>query len=151
MGQDTSTAADGVIVPSSGDLGGEQRLPVFNSVESRWFSGTCSIKTYSLNELLGTKLRALFQRRKGRDLFDLATALKHAEADPVQIIETHGVYMEHEGRRIPRKEFEENLSAKLRDKTFIADIGPLLATGYQWNLDLMADTVLTQLIRRLPG
>ena len=35
--QDTSTAADGVIVPPSGDLGGEQRLPVFNAVESRWF------------------------------------------------------------------------------------------------------------------
>jgi len=28
-----------------------------------------------LEELLGTKLRALYQRRKGRDLFDLAVAL----------------------------------------------------------------------------
>ena len=37
LSQNTSTAADGVIVPPSGDLGGEQRLPVFNAVESRWF------------------------------------------------------------------------------------------------------------------
>ena len=35
--QDTSSDADGVIVPPVRDLEGEQRLPVFNSVESRWF------------------------------------------------------------------------------------------------------------------
>jgi predicted nucleotidyltransferase component of viral defense system len=39
-------------------------------VRSGWFSGKCEIRTYSINELLGTKLRALYQRSKGRDLFD---------------------------------------------------------------------------------
>ena len=43
-------------------------------VNNSWYSGRCDITTYRLNELLGTKLRALYQRRKGRDLFDLATA-----------------------------------------------------------------------------
>jgi signal transduction histidine kinase len=38
LSPDTSSAADAVIVPPAGDRGGEQRLPVFNSVESRWFS-----------------------------------------------------------------------------------------------------------------
>ena len=38
LSQDRSSAADGVFVPAAGDLEGEQRLPVFNSVESRWFS-----------------------------------------------------------------------------------------------------------------
>jgi predicted nucleotidyltransferase component of viral defense system len=47
------------------------------AVSSRWFAGDCEITTYDLNELLGTKLRALYQRRKGRDLFDLALALKN--------------------------------------------------------------------------
>jgi signal transduction histidine kinase len=37
LSQDTSSVADAVIVPPAGDRGGEQRLPVFNSVESRWF------------------------------------------------------------------------------------------------------------------
>ncbi|HET9080933.1 MAG TPA: ATP-binding protein [Trebonia sp.] len=37
LGPDTSSAADAVVVPPAGDRGGEQRLPVFNSVESRWF------------------------------------------------------------------------------------------------------------------
>ena len=47
------------------------------AVDSRWHRGSCSIRTYELNELLGTKLRALYQRKKGRDLFDLAIALDH--------------------------------------------------------------------------
>jgi signal transduction histidine kinase len=38
LSQDTSSAADAVIVPPAGDRGGEQRLPVFNAVESAWFS-----------------------------------------------------------------------------------------------------------------
>jgi len=40
-------------------------------VDSDWFSARCEITTYDINELLATKLRALYQRKKGRDLFDL--------------------------------------------------------------------------------
>ena len=43
-------------------------------MENTWFSGRCEITTYQLNELLGTKFRALYQRKKGRDLFDLYVA-----------------------------------------------------------------------------
>jgi len=38
LSQDTSSVADAVIVPPAGDRGAEQRLPVFNAVESAWFS-----------------------------------------------------------------------------------------------------------------
>ncbi len=31
----------------------------------------CSVRWYQINEMLGTKLRALMQRIQGRDLFDL--------------------------------------------------------------------------------
>lgn len=53
---------------------GFKRLPF--SVHSRWFKGSGEITTYELAELLGTKLRALYQRRKARDLFDLHVALQ---------------------------------------------------------------------------
>jgi len=33
------------------------------SVNNQWFSGNCKITTYHLDELLGTKTRALYQRR----------------------------------------------------------------------------------------
>ncbi len=58
---------------------GFTRMPF--DVTSRWFNGACAIPTYELDELLGTKLRALYQRKKGRDLFDLAVALRVARAD----------------------------------------------------------------------
>ena len=32
-------------------------------VQSRWFSGSAALLTYDLDELLGTKLRALYQRQ----------------------------------------------------------------------------------------
>lgn len=46
-------------------------LMVPYSIDSEWFQGNCMIATYEIEELLATKLRALYQRRKGRDLFDL--------------------------------------------------------------------------------
>lgn len=41
--------------------------PLSFAVSSRWFEGACKVTTYRLEELLGTKLRALYQRRQGRD------------------------------------------------------------------------------------
>jgi hypothetical protein len=35
------------------------------AVDSRWFQGSAKIVTYELEELLGTKLRALYQRKRG--------------------------------------------------------------------------------------
>lgn len=121
------------------------------SVSSRWFEGSCDIATYDLDELLGTKLRALYQRKKGRDLFDLAVALETAGADPDRIVTTFAAYMEHGGHGVTRAQFEENMAAKLRDRQFTADIGPLLAHGYEWDVSGAAEAVQSSLIQRLPG
>ena len=120
-------------------------------VSSRWFEGSCEIGTYELNELLGTKLRALYQRKKGRDLFDLATALEKPEVDPSRIMGAFSAYMEHGGHRVTRAQFEENMDAKLRDAQFTADIGPLLAAGFSWDLEAAAASVSAGLIKFLPG
>ena len=61
-------------------------------VESEWFSGKASIRTYNINELLGTKLRALYQRSKGRDLFDLNYARLNMELNLEQIIKCFKEY-----------------------------------------------------------
>jgi predicted nucleotidyltransferase component of viral defense system len=121
------------------------------SVSSRWFEARCEISTYEIDELLGTKLRALYQRKKGRDLFDLATALQQDGVDPERIITAFLKYMEHAGYQITRALFEQNMHEKLKDPRFAADISPLLANGYAWDMAESADAVMVGLIRRLPG
>lgn len=121
------------------------------AVSSRWFTGECEIGAYTLDELLGTKLRALYQRKKGRDLFDLALALENAAVDPGRVITAFSEYMDHGGHRVTRARFEQNLHTKLRDPQFNADIGPLLATHYSWDGEKAAERVCSHLIALLPG
>ncbi|MCR6734082.1 MAG: nucleotidyl transferase AbiEii/AbiGii toxin family protein [Afipia sp.] len=128
---------------------GFKQVP-FN-ITSRWFKGQCQIATYELDELLGTKLRALYQRKKGRDLFDLATALQQDGVDPGRIITTFSKYMEHGGHNVTRAMFEQNMHLKLSDPQFTADISPLLATGHSWDINSAADVVSAELIERLSG
>ena len=121
------------------------------SVASRWFDGFCNIPSYELDELLGTKMRALYQRKQGRDLFDLAIALEGPDSHPDRIVETFSEYLKREGHRVTRAQFEENIARKMRDPQFTADIGPLLAAGFLWNIDEAAAIVSSRLIPLLPG
>jgi predicted nucleotidyltransferase component of viral defense system len=126
---------------------GFKRMPF--GVASRWFEGQCEIATYELDELLGTKLRALYQRKKGRDLFDLATALQQGEVDPERVVGAFMTYMDHGGHAITSALFHANLRQKLKDPQFATDIGPLLASGHAWDIEKAADAVSTGLIRRI--
>lgn len=128
---------------------GFQHLPF--SVSSRWFEGACNITTYDLDELLGTKLRALFQRRKGRDLFDLATALQHRTVDPARLVAVFSRYMDAGGHQMTRALFEENLARKMEDRRFLSDIPPLLAVGQDWDAAKAAALVMETLSPLLPG
>lgn len=128
---------------------GLKRVPF--AVASRWFEGSCEILSYELDELLATKLRALYQRKQGRDLFDLATALLKPDVDPARIVAAFLKYMEHEEHRITRALFEKNIAEKLGDAEFTADIGPLLAGGFTWDIATAAPIVSARLIERLPG
>jgi len=128
---------------------GFKRMPF--TIESRWFNGACEIQTYALNELLGTKLRALYQRRQGRDLFDLATALDRSDVDPEHVVETFTAYMKHDGHRVTRAQFEQNLRGKLEGPRFTGDISPLLAAEFEWDIEEAARVVLSRLVALLPG
>jgi predicted nucleotidyltransferase component of viral defense system len=118
-------------------------------VESRWFSGEARIPVYATEELLATKLRALYQRRKGRDLFDLAAALHEISPDPSVIVATFQRYMAEEGQHVTRAEFCANLVAKLEHPGFIADCIPLLRPGVVFDpgsdVEFLGDQILSLL------
>ncbi len=97
-------------------------------VDSGWFSGKTKIRTYNINELLGTKLRALYQRSKGRDLFDLYYAHLNEEIDLKEMIMCYKKYMHFStGKRAPsKKEFLINIEEKEVDPNFTGDMEALL-------------------------
>ena len=69
-----------------------QRMPF--SVVNKWYNGKCDVLTYQLDELVGTKLRALYQRRKGRDLYDLYKALTTSDINIDNVLACYQKYME---------------------------------------------------------
>jgi predicted nucleotidyltransferase component of viral defense system len=121
-------------------------------VESAWFSGASEVTSYTLEELMGTKLRALYQRKKGRDLFDLFVMLQYyPDLDRQAVISCFLFYLEKENHQISRAEFEKNMAHKLKDRIFLDDIYPLLSPNRSYNhIDAHA-VVHEALMRLLPG
>jgi len=121
------------------------------TVENPWFSGKTELTVYHLDELLGTKLRALYQRKKGRDLYDLWLALKTSEPNPARIIECFQLYMTHEGATVSRAEFEANLANKLSSAPFLEDLRMLVSPEVEYDPGEAARLVRERLLTLLPG
>lgn len=119
-------------------------------VDNPWFSGATSFLTYELDELLGTKLRALHQRRKGRDLFDLDQALQRPDVDTARICACFARYIAQQQITIRRAEMERALANKVQHPGFRGDITPLLRTGVTYDIDAAYQRVLKKLIVPLP-
>src|SRR3989338_1235706 len=77
-------------------------------LESQWRSGKAFITTFSLEEILATKLRALYQRRKGRDLYDLWMS-RNLHPNWGKTVELFFSYMKQAGHEIHREAFDKNL------------------------------------------
>jgi len=110
------------------------------------------IKGYDIHELLGTKMRAMFQRKRGRDLFDLYWALTKSTSpvQPAGIIESFQHYMKQEGTKAPRAEFIGILDAHLRDRGFCSDMESLLRAGISYDPQSAGAYVKTKLLSLLP-
>lgn len=120
-------------------------------VNSPWFSGSASLSTYELSELLGTKLRALYQRKKGRDLFDLWFGLLHPDISTSDLLDSFTAYMKYGRTPVSRAQFEANMDAKIRDDLFLGDLGPLLRSDIEYDHQSAWRMVHERLVSRLPG
>jgi predicted nucleotidyltransferase component of viral defense system len=111
-----------------------------------------SINGYDIHEMLGTKMRALFQRRRGRDLFDLYWALEHATpvVDPAAVVDSFVHYLRQEGSRAGREEFTGILESHLPDRGFRSDTDHLLRKGVEYDPYRAAERVRTKLLDLLP-
>lgn len=104
------------------------------SVNTGWFKGSCNISTYHLEEMIGTKIRALYQRRKGRDLYDLYKALTLANMNINQVITCYNECMKFVVDNPPtKKQYPQNMELKMKDSEFLGDTKVLLRTDENYN------------------
>lgn len=129
------------------ELGWEQKQ---FDVKSNWFAGSCSLTTYRLEELLGTKIRALYQRRKGRDLYDLYHAFTKAKLDVDSLLKCYRRYMEFSVGKVPhQKEFIQNMELKLEDEYFLGDIAALIRPAETYNQQAAYQLVKQELFDKM--
>lgn len=120
------------------------------SVDNPWYTETAELTTYEPEELLGTKLRALYQRKKGRDLFDLYYALMHIKLDIDKVIHCFRGYIEQEENKPPtRREFELNLMEKMKDSEFTGDITGLLRPDVVYDQNEALDAVFSNFFQKM--
>lgn len=120
------------------------RLP--HVIESPWWSGRADVLTFQPGELVATKLRALYQRRKGRDLFDLWLALTEMKLSPDEILACFGLYRPdgYTGALAIA-----NLHEHLEHPAFRNDIVDLVRPGTGFDADVAAALVVDELFSRV--
>lgn len=104
-------------------------------VASNWFSGGCELLTFGLEELLATKMRALYQRKQGRDLFDLYRAITEINVDITTLVSVFNKYMEQEGHPVTQADYIANVEAKIKDGEFRGDLTSLLRADVEFDFD----------------
>jgi len=99
--------------------------------------------------LLATKLRALYQRRKGRDLFDLWLGITEGKADAKRIIHIFKHYMENEGQTVDSMNYEKNLQEKMKHSGFLSDLNPLLPADATYDVQDAYELIKKEIVDRL--
>jgi len=112
------------------NLLGLRRYPF--EVRNDWYSGRVDLVSFEPEEVFGTKLRALLQRRKNRDLFDLHQGIEQLALDPAKVVACFEHYLSLEGLVISRAEAEERMLKKLT-RSLTEDIEPLLPVGVRFD------------------
>jgi hypothetical protein len=117
------------------------------SVVSPWFTGSADVQTFHPAELVSTKLRALYQRSKGRDLFDLWLALTRLAIPPDDILTSFTPYR-------PEKYTGAlaiaNLQLKLQDDLFRRDLDALVGQWpHGYDIDEAANLIIDRLLSQV--
>jgi len=127
---------------------GLQEIPF--EVKNEWFSGTCNVTCYQIEEMLGSKLKALYGRKKGRDLFDLYWAFTHLEINRDKLLYCNKLYYENAEEKQPtQKQFLRNMEEKLTDNEFAEDIFSVLAPKVEYDNMIAWELIKGELVEKI--
>lgn len=102
------------------------------AMDNPWNRAEVQLATYTPDELFSTKLRALLQRDKGRDLFDLHHGLEQLTLDPAKVVSGFEHYLAQQGLSISRANAEQRMLRKLTG-SLVEDIAPLLPPSVRFD------------------
>jgi hypothetical protein len=105
------------------------------------------VRTFRAEEVLATKLRALYARRKGRDLYDLWLALTDLELDDQLIVDGLAHYMI--AKLYSYRQLHANLADKLATPEFREDINNLTLDLHGYEHRPAAELLMRRLGTRL--
>ena len=123
---------------------GVQEIPY--KVKNGWFLGECNVTGFSIEELLGSKLKALYGRKKGRDLFDLYWAFTHLSIDIDKLLFCNKKHYENAEQKQPTsRQFLRNMEEKLNDVEFTNDIFSVLKSDIEYDNSVAWEKVRNEL------
>jgi len=120
-------------------------------VDSGWFKGKANITTFELDELMGSKLRALYQRRKGRDLFDMWLMIKNNKINFDRVLTVFKYHYKEVDDFVTRAQFEKSLFEKAQHPDFQSDTSALLSEIGDWHFEDACNVILEKIIAKFPG
>jgi len=122
-------------------------ITLHHNVVSDYYSSGADVRIFQAEELIATKIRALYQRSKGRDLFDLWLALETLGLAPAKIME---VFKHYRPETVTAELMINNLEKKLEDKQFLEDMdGLVVPSEIEYQPRIAADIVIAKLLKRL--
>ena len=114
-------------------------VPVELTVPDAMTTRQVSVVSYDLDEMLGTKIRALLQREDGRDLFDLWWAWKMSntntavKVDPSRVGAAFRFYMNQEGSHFSAATVQQELERRMKSRKFLGDMDGYLPAGHSYS------------------
>jgi predicted nucleotidyltransferase component of viral defense system len=148
-----TSSVDGLPIRLKIEVNTHERSParhhirLTHRVTSSWWAAEVPVLTFQPAELVATKIRALYQRSKGRDLFDLWLALHVAHIPADDILASFEPYRPD---AFTADIVISNVRAKLADRGFRGDIEPLLVDKPDdYDVDAAAELVTDALLARL--
>ena len=122
-------------------------------IQNGWCDTEAEIASFEPEELFATKLRALLQMRKGRDLFDLNQGLTQLPMNPNKLVACLEHYLALRGTPISRAVAEQRMLEKV-NRSLTDDVAPLLPVGVPFTDDdaiAAFERVWFELIIRIKG
>ena len=117
------------------------------AVNAEYYSSQSIVKTFQTEELIATKIRAMYQRSKGRDLFDIWLSLKMLALDQRVTIDAFETYRPNgmtAGLAI------KNLEKKLESRQFLDDLyGLAILREADYDPKQAGEVVIEKLLRLL--